>query len=345
MKQKIKEVQQKEIIMAIETSCDETAVAILAQGTDLLANMVASQIKIHQKFGGVVPEIASRKHLEQINYLIALALEEAQLTFKDLSALAVTYGPGLVGALLVGVNTAKALAYSLQLPLLGINHLEGHLYANWLVHRQLDFPLIGLIVSGGHTALIEMQGHGQYLRWGQTQDDAAGEAYDKVARAMGLGYPGGPLIDVLAQKGDPQAFLLPRAWLGRDNYDFSFSGLKTAVLNLLNKAKQKGEKIKQADLAASFQASVVEVLVEKTVSLAQEKGIKTILLAGGVSANSALREEMASRCEATGLQLFYPPLEFCTDNAAMIACAAHYQYQKGNFCDWTLNAVPHLPLF
>ncbi|HHY06284.1 MAG TPA: tRNA (adenosine(37)-N6)-threonylcarbamoyltransferase complex transferase subunit TsaD [Clostridia bacterium] len=337
--------QKKEIIMAVETSCDETAVAILAEGEKLLSNLVASQIKVHQQFGGVVPEIASRKHLEQINRLISLALEEARLTFTELSALAVTYGPGLVGALLVGVSTVKALAYSLQLPLLGINHLEGHLYANWLVHKDMEFPLVGLIVSGGHTALIEMRGHGEYLLLGQTQDDAAGEAYDKVARAMGLGYPGGPLLDALAREGDGKALDLPRAWLGEDNYDFSFSGLKTAVLNYLNRAVLKGEKINQADLAASFQASVVEVLVEKTVRVAQKKGLKSVLMAGGVSANSFLREEMEKRCQTEGLKLYYPPVEFCTDNAAMIACAAHYHYLKGEYADWDLNAVPQLRLY
>lgn len=329
-----------EIIMAVETSCDETAVAILAGGKDLLANIVASQVNVHRQFGGVVPEIASRKHLEQINYLIELALKEARLKFTDLTALAVTYGPGLVGALLVGVNTVKALAYSLQLPLLAINHLEGHLYANWLVQQNIEFPVIGLLVSGGHSVLIEMKDHGVYRLWGQTKDDAVGEAYDKIARAMGLGYPGGPLLDALANKGKPQ-YDLPRAWLGT-SYDFSFSGLKTAVLNLLNRAKLKGEQIKMADLAASFQVSVVEVLVEKTVSLAQEKGIKTVLMAGGVSANSLLRKQMVARCQREGLKLYYPPLELCTDNAAMIAGNAYIGYRMGNFAPLNVNAYPGL---
>jgi N6-L-threonylcarbamoyladenine synthase len=337
--------QEKEIIMAVETSCDETAVAILAEGKELLANLVSSQIKVHQQFGGVVPEIASRKHLEQVNRLISLALEEAKLTLPQLSALAVTYGPGLVGALLVGVSTVKALAYSLQLPLLGVNHMEGHIYANWLVHKQIEFPLVGLIVSGGHTALVEMRGHGDYVLLGQTQDDAAGEAYDKVARAMGLGYPGGPLLDALAREGNGEALNLPRAWLGEDNYNFSFSGLKTAVLNYLNKATMKGEKVNQADLAASFQASVVEVLVEKTVHVAQKKGLKSVLMAGGVSANSFLREQMTKRCQEEGLKLYYPLVEFCTDNAAMIACAAHYRYLKGEYAGWDLNAVSQLRLY
>lgn len=338
--------QKQEIIMAVETSCDETAVAILADGKELLVNLVSSQIKVHQQYGGVVPEIASRKHLEQVNALISLALKEAKLSFSQLSALAVTYGPGLVGALLVGVSTVKALAYSLRLPLVGVNHIEGHIYANWLMHDRIEFPLVGLIVSGGHTALIEMKDHGEYILLGQTQDDAAGEAYDKVARAMGLAYPGGPLLDALARQGDPGAVKLPRAWLGGEHkYDFSFSGLKTAVLNYLNRAALKGEKVNNADLAASFQASVVEVLVEKTVQAAQEKGLKSVLLAGGVSANSALREEMQKRCQEEGLKLFYPPLEFCTDNAAMIASAAHYRYLKGERADWHLNAVPQLRLY
>lgn len=336
--------KEKEIIMAVETSCDETAVAILRDGRELLSNLVFSQIKIHQQFGGVVPEIAARKHLEQVNLLISLALEEAGLTFPQLSALAVTYGPGLVGALLIGVSTVKALAYSLNLPLLGVNHMEGHLYANWLGQEQITFPLVGLIVSGGHTSLIEMRGHGKYLLLGQTQDDAVGEAYDKVARAMGLGYPGGPLLDALAREGNGEALQLPRAWLGEGSFDFSFSGLKTAVLNYLNRASLKGEAVNQADLAASFQASVVEVLVEKTIRVARKKGLPTVLMAGGVSANSSLREQMRKRCEQEGLRLYYPPVEFCTDNAAMIACAAHYRYLKGERADWYLNAIPQLRL-
>jgi N6-L-threonylcarbamoyladenine synthase len=336
--------KEKEIIMAVETSCDETAVAILRDGRELLSNLVFSQIKIHQQFGGVVPEIAARKHLEQVNLLISLALEEAGLTFPQLSALAVTYGPGLVGALLIGVSTVKALAYSLNLPLLGVNHMEGHLYANWLGQEQITFPLVGLIVSGGHTSLIEMRGHGKYLLLGQTQDDAVGEAYDKVARAMGLGYPGGPLLDALAREGNGEALQLPRAWLGEGSFNFSFSGLKTAVLNYLNRASLKGEAVNQADLAASFQASVVEVLVEKTIRVARKKGLPTVLMAGGVSANSSLREQMRKRCEQEGLRLYYPPVEFCTDNAAMIACAAHYRYLKGERADWYLNAIPQLRL-
>jgi len=335
----------KEILLAIETSCDETAVAVLAEGRDLLANIISSQVAVHRLYGGVVPEIASRQHLEQVNRLIDVALAEADISFAELSAIAVSYGPGLVGALLVGVSTAKALAYGLDLPLVGVNHIEGHIYANWLVNRRIEFPAICLVVSGGHTALVEASGHGKYELLGQTIDDAAGEAFDKVARAMGLGYPGGPLIDALAVKGDPQRFPLPRAWLVPDSLDFSFSGLKTAVLNHLNKSAMKGEEINKADLAAGFQASVIEVLVEKTIAAAQKRRITTILLAGGVAANSALREQLRQRCAEEGFVLSYPPLEYCTDNAAMIACAGHYRLQAGERADWHLNAVPNLKLF
>lgn len=336
---------QKQIIMAIETSCDETAVALLSGEREVLANIISSQVDIHRRFGGVVPELASRHHLEQVNRLIDLALQEAGLGFKEIDAMAVTYGPGLVGALLVGVSTAKALAYSLKLPLVGINHIEGHIYANWLVHSQLSFPLLCLVVSGGHTALVSMEDHGKYRLLGQTRDDAVGETYDKVARAMGLGYPGGPVLDRLAKAGDTKAFSFPRAWLEEDSLDFSFSGLKTAVLNHLNRAVQRGETLNKADLAASFQASAVEVLVEKTLKASRKLGIDNILLAGGVAANSYLREQLAERCLAEGKQLVYPPLVYCTDNAVMIACAAHYRLLRGERADWHLNAIPNLRLF
>ncbi len=335
---------KQEIILAVETSCDETAAAILADGKKLLANVVASQIKIHQKYGGVVPEIASRHHLEQVNMVIEMALAEAKLGFSDLSGIAVAYGPGLAGALLVGVNTAKALAYSLGLPLIGVNHIEGHIYANWLVSRDIEFPLVCLVVSGGHTLLVKMEGHGEYLLLGQTQDDAAGEAFDKVARVMGLGYPGGPMIDKLAKRGNPKAIELPRAWLGADSYNFSFSGLKTAVLNYLNKVAMKKEEVDKADLAASFQESVIEVLVEKTMCAAKKHGVKTILLAGGVSANTGLRERFKTRCEEEKKTLYIPPIEYCTDNAAMIAAAGYYRYMARDWADWRLNAVPGLKL-
>lgn len=336
---------KRNVILAVETSCDETAAAVLADGNELLADVVSSQIEIHQRFGGVVPEIASRHHLEQVNRLIDLAILEAGIAFSDLSAVVVTYGPGLVGALLVGVSTAKALAYSLDLPLIGVNHIEGHIYANWLVHKQLEFPLVCLIVSGGHTALVLMRGHGKYELLGQTQDDAVGEAYDKVARAMGLGYPGGPLVDQLSRGGNPESLHLPRAWLDKDSFSFSFSGLKTAVLNHLNHAAQKGEEINKKDLAAAFQSSVIEVLVEKTVRAARKNNVASVLLAGGVAANSLLRAELQKRCGDEGLQLFYPPLEYCTDNAAMIASAGYYRFMQGERAGWNLNAVPNLKLF
>ncbi|PKM86106.1 MAG: tRNA (adenosine(37)-N6)-threonylcarbamoyltransferase complex transferase subunit TsaD [Firmicutes bacterium HGW-Firmicutes-12] len=336
---------RKDIILAIETSCDETATAVLSGGQELLSNIIASQIDVHKRFGGVVPEIASRHHLEQVNRLIDLAMLEARISFSDLSAIAVTYGPGLVGALLVGVSTAKALAYSLGLPLVGINHIEGHIFANWLVHEDIEFPLICLIVSGGHTALVLMKDYGKYELLGQTQDDAVGEAYDKVARAMGLGYPGGPVIDKLAHEGDPKAIHLPRAWLSKDSFDFSFSGLKTAVLNYLNNTAQKGEEINKENLAAAFQTSVVEVLIEKTIKAAHKSRIKTVLLAGGVAANSLLRTQLQERCDNEGLQLFYPPLKYCTDNAAMIASAGYYRFRQRDLAGWNLNAVPNLKLF
>lgn len=335
---------ENQVIMAIETSCDETAVAVMDGKSNLLSNIISSQVDIHKKFGGVVPELASRHHLEQVNRLIDIALDEAKVSIHELTALAVTYGPGLVGALLVGVSTGKALAYSLKIPLVKVNHIEGHIYANWLVHKDIQFPLICLLVSGGHTALVEMIGHGEYRLLGQTQDDAVGEAYDKVARAMGLGYPGGPILDNLAKSGDGGSIPLPRAWLGEGSYNFSFSGLKTAVLNYLNKAAQKGTEIKSADLAASFQTSVVEVLVEKTINAASEYGVKTILLAGGVAANSMLRDNLKKRCQEEGFSLYYPPLEYCTDNAAMIACAGYYRFLRGERADWHLNAVPNLRL-
>ena len=331
--------------MAIETSCDETAVAVVREGREVLSNVISSQISLHRKYGGVVPELASRHHLEQVNRLVDLALNEAGTGFDGLDAIAVTYGPGLVGALLVGVSTAKALAYSLKLPLLGVNHIEGHIYANWLVNSNLTFPILCLVVSGGHTALVKMSGHGQYELLGQTQDDAVGEAFDKVARAMGLGYPGGPVLDKLAREGNPTACDFPRAWLGEGSYDFSFSGVKTAVLNNLNHSAQLGQEINKADMAASFQASVVEVLVEKAIRASKEYGIGQILLAGGVAANSCLREQLARRCDEEGKKLAFPPLEYCTDNAAMIACAAYYRFQKGERSDLYLNAVPNLRLF
>ncbi|MBQ5668360.1 MAG: tRNA (adenosine(37)-N6)-threonylcarbamoyltransferase complex transferase subunit TsaD, partial [Peptococcaceae bacterium] len=272
--------EQDTIILAIESSCDETAVAIIKNGHEILANVVSTQIEIHRRYGGVVPEIASRKHLELINAVVQEALDQANMVLDDVTHIAVTYGPGLVGALLVGVATAKALAFASGKPLIGVHHIEGHICANFLVKQDFQFPLVCLVVSGGHTNIIKITDHGQYLLLGQTKDDAAGEAYDKIARAIGLPYPGGPHIEQLSREGDANAIELPRAWMGDDSYDFSFSGLKSAVLNYINKAKMKGEEINPADVAASFQQAVLDVLVQKTVRAAVENGVSNILLAG-----------------------------------------------------------------
>ena len=331
-------------VLGIETSCDETSAAILVDGVDLRSNIIASQVDTHKKFGGVVPEVASRKHLENVNPVILEALDKAGTTLADLDAVAVTYGPGLVGALLVGVAAGKALAYALDIPLIGVNHLEGHISANFLVRPDLEFPLLCLVVSGGHTDLVYMPHRGDYQLLGRTRDDAAGEAFDKVARAMGLGYPGGPLIDKLSKEGDPKTIKLPRAFLEEGSLDFSFSGLKSAVLNYLNRAAQRKEEVNKADLAASFQRAVVEVLVEKTFIAAEACGVKTIMLAGGVAANRSLRELLLLRAEKAGCRVVFPPLDLCTDNAAMIACAGYYKYLRSDFAGLTLNAVPGLAL-
>ena len=342
MTEPIKEYQNDTIILAIESSCDETAVAIIKNGHEILANVVSTQIEIHRRYGGVVPEIASRKHLELINAVVQEALDQAHMILDDVTHIAVTYGPGLVGALLVGVATAKALAFSSGKPLIGVHHIEGHICANFLVKQDFQFPLVCLVVSGGHTNIIKITDHGQYLLLGQTKDDAAGEAYDKIARAIGLPYPGGPHIEQLAKEGNADAIELPRAWMGEDNYDFSFSGLKSAVLNYLNKAKMKGEEVNPADVAASFQQAVLDVLVQKTVRAAVENGVDTILLAGGVAANGTLRNQLQNAASEHHIQVHYPPIHFCTDNAAMIGAAAHYKAVKGDYADLTLNAVPNL---
>jgi N6-L-threonylcarbamoyladenine synthase len=333
------------IILAVETSCDETAVAILEDGSKLLSNIISSQIDIHRQFGGVVPEVASRNHLEQINILVDAAFKESGLSIEQVHGIAAACGPGLAGALLVGVNTAKGLAYSHGLPLLGVNHIEGHIYGNWLTHGQIDFPLIGLVVSGGHTALMRMMGHGRYELLGQTRDDAAGEAFDKTARAMGLAYPGGPEIDRLALEGQKGAYKLPRAWLKDTPWEFSFSGLKTAVIHLINQANMEKKSISIPDLAAAFQDSVVEVLVEKTIAAADFFGVHNILMAGGVAANQALRMTMSRRAQEKGMRLYCPDPVFCTDNAAMIACAAYYRFAGGERSGWDLNAAPGMKLY
>lgn len=332
------------ILLSIETSCDETSAAVIKDGKEILSNIITSQIPIHQKFGGVVPEIASRKHIELINGVIKEALDEANLTFDDLDGVAVTYGPGLVGALLVGVSAGKAISLAQGIPLIAVNHIEGHICANFLENSTLEFPLICLVVSGGHSDLVAIYDYGKYEILGRTRDDAAGEAFDKVARALGLGYPGGPLIDKLAKEGDCTAYQLPKAYLEVDSLDFSFSGLKSAVLNLLNKANMKNEEINQADLAASFQKAVTDVLVNKTIKAVKRIGTKQIILAGGVAANQGLRNSLQKEAEKNNIEVSYPKVILCTDNAAMIGCAAYYKYIKEDFAPLSLNACPNLKL-
>jgi N6-L-threonylcarbamoyladenine synthase len=329
-------------ILAIETSCDETSVSIVEDGRVIHSNVVSSQIETHQRFGGVVPEVASRKHVESITWMLQEAVEEANIGLDDLSAIAVTQGPGLVGALLVGVVSAKALALALDLPLIGVHHIAGHIYANQLVHN-LEYPLIALVVSGGHTELVLMEGPGQFRIIGRTRDDAAGEAYDKVARAMHLPYPGGPHVDRLAHEAD-HAIAMPRAWLEPDSYDFSFSGLKSAVLNVINQAKMRGEAIQVSQIAKGFQDSVIDVLVEKASRAVKEFGAKQLVLAGGVAANRGLRSALADRCEQLKVPLLTPPMNLCTDNAAMIAAAAFLKWDKHEFSGLDLKAEPLLKL-
>ncbi|WP_027718657.1 tRNA (adenosine(37)-N6)-threonylcarbamoyltransferase complex transferase subunit TsaD [Desulfovirgula thermocuniculi] len=329
-------------ILGIETSCDETAAAVVEDGVKILSSVVSSQVDVHRKFGGVVPEVASRRHLELINPVIKEALEQAGVGFGDLQAVAVTQGPGLVGALLVGLAAAKALAFALGVPLLAVNHLEGHIYANFLVHRDLSFPLVCLVVSGGHTDLVLVRRHGDYRLLGRTRDDAAGEAFDKVARVLELGYPGGPALERLAREGNEEAVNFPRASV--EGLDFSFSGLKTAVIQHLHRCQRAGEEVARADVAASFQKAVVDVLVEKTLEAARRTGCRDIILAGGVAANGRLRAAMQEGARREGRRVLYPPAELCTDNAAMIACAAYYRYLRGEEAPLTLNALPGLPL-
>lgn len=329
-------------VLGIETSCDETAVAIIKNGTEIVTNIVSSQIESHKRFGGVVPEIASRHHVEQVTYVLEEALEQAGMTMEDIDCVAVTEGPGLVGALLIGVNAAKALAFAHDKPLVGVHHIAGHIYANRLV-REMRFPLLSLVVSGGHTELILMKDHGSFEVIGETRDDAAGEAYDKVARTLGLPYPGGPHIDRLAHVGEP-SLNLPRAWLEEGSYDFSFSGLKSAVINTLHNAKQKGMTIHPQDLAASFQASVIDVLVTKTVKAVKEYGVEQVLLAGGVAANKGLRAALQEAFGGIEAELVIPPLSLCTDNAAMIAAAGTVLFQQGKRGSMDMNAHPGLDI-
>ena len=332
------------LTLAIETSCDETSAAVVKNGREVLSNVISSQIDLHKKFGGVVPEVASRKHVENVNIVIQEALDVAGVELKAIDQIGVTYGPGLVGALLVGVSAAKAMAYALKVPLIGVNHIEGHISANYIEDKTLTPPFLCLIVSGGHSHLVFVEDYANYEVLGKTRDDAVGEAFDKVARAMGLGYPGGPLIDVLAQRGDPEAIRFPRSYLEADSFDFSFSGIKSAVLNYLNGEKQKGNAISVENVAAGFQQAVTEVLVNKTIEGAKRKKTDTIVLAGGVAANSGLRRLLTAEGKKHGLRVKYPSLILCTDNAAMIGCAAYYDYLGGHTADLYLNAVPNLKL-
>ena len=329
-------------ILAIETSCDETAAAIIKNGKEIVTNIVASQIESHKRFGGVVPEIASRHHVEQITIVIEAALVKSEMSWNDIDAVAVTEGPGLVGALIIGVNAAKAIAFAKGKPLIAVHHIAGHIYANRL-EKEFEFPLLALIVSGGHTELVIMKNHGEYEVIGETLDDAAGEAFDKVARVLEIPYPGGPRIDKLAQIGN-ESIEFPRAWLEKGSYHFSFSGLKSSVINYIHNKNQKNELVNKEDIAASFQASVVEVLTEKTYAAAKKYNVKQVIIAGGVAANSGLRHSLEEKFSETSIPLLIPPLNLCTDNAAMIGAAASILYEKEIFASWDLNANPSLIL-
>lgn len=336
---------QKDVcILAIESSCDETAAAVVRNGREVLSNIISSQIDLHTLYGGVVPEIASRKHIERINQVIEESLSEANMALGDVDAVAVTYGPGLVGALLVGVAEAKAIAYAAKKPLIGVHHIEGHISANFIENKDLEPPFLCLVVSGGHTHLVKVADYGVYEILGQTRDDAAGEAFDKVARAIGLGYPGGPKIEKTAKEGNPDAIEFPRAKVADNPYDFSFSGVKSAVLNYINGCRMKNIPIIEADIAASFQKAVTDVLVEHAMMAAEEFGMDQFAIAGGVASNHTLRSSMKEACEKKGIKFYYPSPVFCTDNAAMIGAAAYYEYLKGKTDGWDLNAVPNLKL-
>ncbi|NLP35373.1 MAG: tRNA (adenosine(37)-N6)-threonylcarbamoyltransferase complex transferase subunit TsaD [Clostridiales bacterium] len=332
------------LVLGIETSCDETAAAVVKNGREVLSNIISSQIDLHKLYGGVVPEIASRKHIEKINQVIEEALNTAEVTLQDIDAIGVTYGPGLVGALLVGVAEAKAISFATGKPLVGVHHIEGHVSANYIENKELEPPFLCLIVSGGHTHIVLVKEYGEYEIIGYTHDDAAGEAFDKVARAIGLGYPGGPKIDKLAKEGRKDAIAFPRAHIEGAPYDFSFSGLKSAVLNYINTCEMKKEEINRADVAASFQEAVVDVLVTRTITAAKNFGINKVAIAGGVAANSSLREAMREACTENEISLFYPSPIYCTDNAAMIASAAYYEYVKGTRSGLDLNAIPNLKI-
>jgi N6-L-threonylcarbamoyladenine synthase len=330
--------------LGIETSCDETSAAVVENGSVIRSNVVSSQVSMHQRFGGVVPEVASRHHVRLILPVVDQALKDARVALQDLSAVAVAYGPGLVGSLLVGISAAKSVAMALDLPLIAVNHIIGHVYANVLAHGDLTFPAICLTVSGGHTDLLYIAVDHSHSVMGSTRDDAAGEAFDKVARVLGLGYPGGPHVDRVSREGDPSSVKFPRPMIEEDSCDFSFSGLKTAVINHVHSLRQKGESVPVSDIAASFQQALVDVLVAKTIRAAEQKRVSTVMMSGGVAANTRLREDLERECSRRGMRLFYPPPILCTDNAAMIACAGYYLWKSGCRADLSLNAVPGLTL-
>ena len=334
--------EKQTLILGIESSCDETAAAVVANGRKVLSNVIYSQVPVHTLYGGVVPEIASRAHVEKINQVIRKALSDAGKTIEDMDAIAVTYGPGLVGPLLVGVNAAKALSYSTKKPLVAVNHIEGHISANYIDCKELEPPFICLVASGGHSHIVRVDDYGSYTIIGRTHDDAAGEAFDKVARAIGLGYPGGPKVDALAKEGNPKAIDFPRAAVGDSPYDFSFSGLKSAVLNYLNSCEMKGIEVNKADVAASFQQAVIDVLTEHTMRAAREFRCDRVALAGGVAANSGLRDSVKAAAESEGMNFYMPELIYCTDNAAMIGAAGYYDFIAGKRADMGLNAIPNL---
>ncbi len=332
------------LILAIESSCDETAAAVVRNGREVLSNIIFSQIDLHTIYGGVVPEIASRKHIEKINQVIQEALDKAEVTLDDITAIAVTYGPGLVGALLVGVSVAKAISFATGKPLVGVHHIEGHISANFIENKDLEPPFVCLVVSGGHTHLVVVKDYGEYEILGYTRDDAAGEAFDKVARAIGLGYPGGPKIDKLSKEGNADAISFPRAKVDSSEYDFSFSGLKSAVLNYLNSCEMKNIKVNTADVAASFQKAVIDVLVEHSIAAVKQYGFTKFAIAGGVASNSALRSAFEQECKKRRIEFFHPSPILCTDNAAMIGTAGYYEYIKGTRSGYDLNAIPNLKL-
>ncbi len=332
------------LILGIESSCDETAAAVVKNGREVLSNVINTQIEIHKQFGGVVPEVASRQHIQVMDSVIDKALEDAGVTFNDITAIAVTYGPGLVGALLTGVSAAKALAYALKKPLVPVHHIKGHIMANFVEHKELEPPFVCLVASGGHSHIVEAVDYNKFKILGRTRDDAAGEAFDKIARVLGLGYPGGPLIDKLAKEGDKNAIHFPRVKMDNESLDFSFSGVKTAVINYLHKLEQNNESYHKADVAASFQEAVTDALCTHTIEAAKRTGNKTIALAGGVASNSALREKMTDEAAKEGIRVLYPSPVLCTDNAVMIACAGYYGYINGERADLTLNAVANLKL-